>query len=65
MDSDTYRRLHPIEAERAQTLPDDYTEGLSDCKRLSVIGDGWTVDIIVHILKNMKKINIRRLKEND
>lgn len=50
-----YRRLHPIEAERAQTLPDNYTEGLSDAKRISVIGDGWTVDVIAHLFKALKE----------
>ena len=48
-----YRRLHPIEAERAQTLPDNYTKGLSDAKRIAVIGDGWTVDVISHILSHI------------
>jgi site-specific DNA-cytosine methylase len=51
---DKYRRCHPIEAERLQTLPDNYTEGLTDAKRLAAIGDGWTVDVIAHILKHIK-----------
>ena len=53
LENGKYRRLHPIEAERAQTLPDKYTEGLSDNKRLAVIGDGWTVDVISHILSHI------------
>jgi len=53
LDDGKYRRLHPIEAERAQTLPDNYTKGLSDNKRLEVIGDGWTVDVISHILSHI------------
>ena len=52
-----YRRMHPIEAERCQTLPDNYTNvGLTDAKRLSVIGDGWTIEVIKHILKNFKEV---------
>ncbi len=48
-----YRRMHPIEAERCQTLPDNYTDGvgLTDTKRISLVGDGWTVEVIKHILR--------------
>lgn len=49
------RKLMPIEYERLQTLPDNYTEGLSDSKRYSAIGNGWTVDVIAHILKEFAK----------
>jgi len=48
------RKLTPLECERLQTLPDDYTLGLSDAKRYHAIGNGWTVDVIAHILKGMK-----------
>ena len=47
------RKLSPIEAERCQTLPDNYTEGISNTQRYKCIGNGWTVDIIVHILKGL------------
>lgn len=47
------RKLSPIEAERCQTLPDNYTEGISDTQRYKCIGNGWTVDIIVHILNGL------------
>ena len=44
------RVLHPIEAERLQTLPDNYTSCLSSkVKRSEVCGNGWTVDVIAHI----------------
>ena len=49
------RKLTPIEYERLQTIPDNYTYGVSDTARRSMCGDGWTVDVIVHILKNMKQ----------
>lgn len=48
------RKLTPIEAERLQTLPDNYTEGISKTQRYKCIGNGWTVDVIAHILKSMK-----------
>ena len=45
------RKLTPVEAERLQTLPDNYTEGISKTQRYKCIGNGWTVDVISHILK--------------
>lgn len=47
----TYRNLTPIECERLQTLPDNYTEGVSNTQRYKCLGNGWTVDVISHILK--------------
>ncbi len=44
------RKLTPIEAERLQTLPDNYTAGISNTQRYKCIGNGWTVNVIVHIL---------------
>lgn len=40
------RKLSPVECERLQTLPDNYTEGVSDCQRYKIIGNGWTVNAI-------------------
>jgi DNA (cytosine-5)-methyltransferase 3A len=48
------RKLTPIEAERLQTLPDNYTAGISDTQRYKCIGNGWTVDVIAHILKGLR-----------
>lgn len=48
------RRLSPIEAERLQTLPDNYTAGVSDTQRYKCLGNGWTVDVIAHILGGLK-----------
>ncbi len=48
------RRLTPIECERLQTVPDDYTNHVSDSQRYRMLGNGWTVDVIVHILNYMK-----------
>ncbi len=49
-DLSTYKIISPVEAERYQTLPDNYTEGISKTRRFEVIGNGWTVDVIAHIL---------------
>jgi DNA (cytosine-5)-methyltransferase 3A len=50
----TVRKLTPLEAERLQTLPDNYTEGVSNSQRYKCIGNGWTVDVIAHIFENIK-----------
>lgn len=44
------RKLTPVEAERLRTLPDNYTQGISNTQRYKCIGNGWTVDVISHIL---------------
>lgn len=49
------RTLTPIEAERLQTLPDNYTEGITKTARIKAIGNGWTVDVISYILKGVEK----------
>jgi DNA (cytosine-5)-methyltransferase 3A len=43
------RRLMPVEYERLQTLPDGYTDCLSNSRRYTGVGNGWTIDIIAHI----------------
>tara|TARA_B110000444_G_scaffold197555_1_gene188474 strand:+ start:916 stop:1776 length:861 start_codon:yes stop_codon:yes gene_type:complete len=48
------RKLTPIECERLQTLPDNYTDGVSDTQRYKGLGNGWTVDVVAHILRNMR-----------
>lgn len=50
------RKLTPIEAERLQTLPDNYTEGISNSQRYKCIGNGWTVEVISHILNGLKGV---------
>jgi site-specific DNA-cytosine methylase len=44
-----YRKLTPIEVERLQTVPDNYTEGVLKTQRYKMLGNGWTVDVISHI----------------
>lgn len=48
------RKLTPVECERLQTLPDGWTDGVSNSQRYKAIGNGWTVDVIAHILKGIK-----------
>ena len=48
-----YRKLTPIECERLQTLPDNYTEGVPNTQRYKMIGNGWTISVIKHILNEM------------
>ena len=50
------RKLTPVEAERLQTLPDNYTAGISNTQRYKCIGNGWTVDVIAHILGGLKNV---------
>ena len=53
----SYYKITPLEAERLQTLPDNYTSCISSkAKRISLCGNGWTVDVIAHIFKGLPKI---------
>ena len=52
--SNTIRRLTPTECERLQTVKDNYTNHVSDSQRYKMLGNGWTVDVIRHILNYMK-----------
>jgi DNA-cytosine methyltransferase len=51
---DMWRKLTPLECERLQTLPDNYTNHVSNSQRYKMIGNGWTVDVIAHILKGIQ-----------
>ena len=46
-----YRKLTPIECERLQTVPDNFTAMLSNTQRYKSLGNGWTIDVIAHILQ--------------
>lgn len=54
LDGDRARKLTPLEYERLQTLPDNYTDCVADSHRYNSIGNGWTVDVIAHILSGLK-----------
>jgi len=48
-----YRKLSCVEYERLQTLPDNYSMSVHTRERYKSIGNGWTVDVIAHILKGI------------
>lgn len=54
-DNGKIRKLMPIECERLQTVPDNYTKFVSDTQRYKMIGNGWTVKIIEHFFCNLNK----------
>jgi DNA-cytosine methyltransferase len=54
-----WRKLTPIECERLQTVPDNYTNHVSNTQRYKMLGNGWTIEVIAHILKNMEVKNER------
>jgi DNA (cytosine-5)-methyltransferase 3A len=47
------RKLMPIEYERVQNLPDNYTACVADSHRYTAVGNAWTVDVIAHIFRNI------------
>lgn len=49
-----YRKLTPIECERLQTVPDNYTNHVSNTQRYKMLGNGWTVEVIAHIFSQMQ-----------
>lgn len=53
-DNITWRKLTPIECERLQTVPDNYTNHVSNSQRYKMLGNGWTVDVIAHIFRGLK-----------
>ena len=53
VDGNITRYIHPIECERLQTVPDNYTVHVSNTQRYKMLGNGWTVDVVAHIFKEM------------
>jgi DNA (cytosine-5)-methyltransferase 3A len=49
-----WRKLTPVECERLQTVPDNYTNHVSNTQRYKMLGNGWTIEVICHILKKIK-----------
>lgn len=49
------RKLTPTECERLQTLPDGYTKAVSNAQRYKGLGNGWTAEVIIHILNGALK----------
>ena len=55
---DSWRKLTPLECERLQTVPEGYTAHVSNTQRYRMLGNGWTVDIISHILNGIGDNNV-------
>lgn len=55
LDGNRARKLTPMEYERLQGLPDEYTSGVCDGQRYKAVGNGWTVDVIAHIFTGLKQ----------
>tara|TARA_R110002020_G_scaffold475621_1_gene711374 strand:+ start:904 stop:1740 length:837 start_codon:yes stop_codon:yes gene_type:complete len=53
-DRAAHRMLTPNECEALQTVPKNYTDCVSNTQRYKMLGNGWTVDVIAHIFKNLK-----------
>ena len=49
----TWRKLSPLECMRLQTVPDDYLMPVSNSQKYKLLGNGWTIEVIKHIYKNM------------
>jgi len=55
LDGEFHRKLTVRECERLQTVPDYYCDGVSNTQAYKMLGNGWTVDVIAHILKGLKR----------
>lgn len=53
MEGFSVRRLTPIECERLQGFPDNYTEGISDTQRYKCLGNAVTVNVIEYLVKKL------------
>ncbi len=51
---DGVRYMNNREREACQTIPQGYTDSLSQNNAACLLGDGWTVDVIAHIFKGLK-----------
>ena len=49
----TWRKLTPVEGESLQTVPDGYTDHVSNTQRDKMLGNGWTVDVVKHLFKGL------------
>lgn len=52
--SKLWRMLTPLECERLQTVPDNYTKGVSSTQRYKMLGNGFTVDVVAHFLRRLQ-----------
>lgn len=54
IDDNGLRNITPLECERLQTVPDNYTNVVADTNRYTMLGNGWTVDVIAHIFNGLR-----------
>lgn len=59
------RPLTETECERLQTLPDGYTDGAgcTRIQRIEAIGNGWTVNVIVHLMQGLLQVDYSRIEK--
>ena len=62
IDGTHWRKLTPIECERLQTVPDNYTKHVSNSQRYKMLGNGWTVDVIAHIFSFLPHYHKKKVK---
>ena len=53
-DEGWWRKLTPVECELLQNVPVNYTDSVSDSQRYKMLGNGWTIDVILHIFSYIK-----------
>lgn len=58
---DRIRKLTPIECERLQSLPDNYTEGVAKTHRYKCLGNAFNMEVVAHILKNISHLSNENL----
>jgi site-specific DNA-cytosine methylase len=58
-----WRKLTPIECERLQTVPDNYTNHVSNTQRYRMLGNGWTIDVICHLLEGMRNADDKQVSQ--
>jgi len=56
------RKLTPLECERLQTVPDNYTNHVSDSQRYRMLGNGWTVDVVAWVFSFMRVEKVKEAK---
>lgn len=56
MNEGKFRKLTPVECERLFTLPDNYTEGVSNTQRYKMLGNGWSIDVVAHFFKGLRGV---------
>ena len=54
-DGSRIRKITPLESERLQKIPDNYTSSCSNAQRYKMVGNAFNVDTIVHLLKGLNK----------